>query len=230
MGFCHCNGIFYCATSRHIYQRADGAMPSWKEVHFCPKETAPCGIRGLSAVPKPGGSGEVLWFAALSKVRRLDPADAFKETMELDIPTFLTEKLGVKVTFALSAYNELMSYTVPGTTETLWVFGFECSHPAAVVNAHPRIQARVQMRETPRAYFPGNARYCIRHAQGANITYEVAEITDPREPQLVSTRVTAVSPFPEDQGKVLYFGGYDCNSVPSHNTGWVYRGALAATK
>ncbi|MEI7731971.1 MAG: hypothetical protein WCO56_20525 [Verrucomicrobiota bacterium] len=227
MGFCRCNGVFYCATSRHIYQRTDGTSPSWKEVYFCPKETSPCGIRGLSAVPKPGGGGEVLWCAALSKARRLDPADGFNETIELDIPVFLTEKLGVKVTFALSAYNELMPYVVPGTGEIQWLFGFECCHPAAGVNSHPRIKARVQMKENPRAYFSGQARYCIRHAQGANITYEVAEVTDPREPQLVSTRVTVVSPFPEDHGKVLYFGGYDCNSVPSHHTAWIYRGVPA---
>ena len=79
---------------------------------------------------------------------------------------------------------------------------------------------------TPGARFAGNGRYCIRHAKGADITYEVAEITDPREPQLVATRTIAVSPFPEDQGQALYFAGYDCNGVPSHNTAWIYRGEL----
>ena len=72
----------------------------------------------------------------------------------------------------------------------------------------------------------GNGRYCIRHTKGADISYEVAEITNPREPQLVATRTIVVSPFPEDQGRVLYFAGYDCHGVPSHNTGWIYRGAL----
>ena len=65
MGFCDCNGIFYCATSRHIYQRTDGASPAWKEVYFCEKEKSNVGSRGLTAVPKPGGNGEVLWFVAL---------------------------------------------------------------------------------------------------------------------------------------------------------------------
>ena len=49
---------------------------------------------------------------------------------------------------------------------------------------------------------------------------------EPREPQLVATRTIAVSPFPEDQGKALYFGGYDCNGVPSHNTAWIYKGTI----
>ena len=41
MGFCDCNGILYCATSRHIYQRTDGAAPAWKDVYFCEKEIPP---------------------------------------------------------------------------------------------------------------------------------------------------------------------------------------------
>jgi len=226
MGFCDCNGILYCATSRHIFRRTDGAAPAWKEVYFCEKEIAPVGIRGLTAVPKPGGNSEVLWFVALRKVRRLDPAAGFKETIELDMPVFLTEKLGLPVVGALSAYNDLMPYVMPGTGETLWLFGFECSHPGAVLNSHPRIKARVQMKDPPRTRFTGNGRYCIRHAKGANITYEVAEITDPREPQLVAPRTITVSPFPEDRGKALYFGGYDCNGVPSHNTAWIYKGTI----
>jgi hypothetical protein len=90
--------------------------------------------------------------------------------------------------------------------------------------------AHMQVKENPRAFFAGEARFCIRHAQGANITYELAEITDPQRPMLVSTRVIAISPFPGDQGKALYFGGYDCNSVPSHNTAWIYRGELVSGK
>ncbi len=226
MGFCDCNGILYCATTRHIYQRTDGVAPAWKDVYFCEKEIPPVGIRGLTAVPKPGGKGEVLWFVALRKVRRLDPAAGFKETIELDMPEFLTEKLGLPVVGALSAYNELKPYVMPGTGETIWLFGFESSHPATVINSHPRIKARMQKKDSRRTGCSGNGRYCIRHAKGADITYEVAEITDPREPQLVATRTIAVSPFPEDQGKAFYFGGYDCNSVPSHNTAWIYRGKL----
>jgi len=230
MGFTVCNGILYCATSRHIYQRTDGATPTWKELYFCEKEISPVGIRGLTAVPNPGGQGEVLWFVALRKTRRLDPTAGFKETIEQDMPVFLTEKLGLRVTGVLAAYNDLLPYVMPGTGEKVWLFGFESAHPPAVLNSHPRIKARVQVADPPRTHFTANGRYCVRHAQGANITYEVAEILDPSEPQLVSTRTIAVSPFPEDQGKAIYFGGYDCNAVPSHNTAWIYRGELPREK
>ena len=230
MGFCNCNGILYYANSRHIYQRTDGTAPAWKELYFCEKEISPVGIRGLTAVPTPGGKGEVLWFVALRKVRRLDPAAAFKETIEVDMPVFLTEKLGLPVRGVLAAYNDLLPYVMPGTGERLWLFGFECAHPQAILNSHPQHQsARADEGQPPVTRFTGNGRYCVRHAHGADITYEVGEITDPREPQLVSTRTIAVSPFPEDQGRVLYFGGYDCNGVPSHNTAWVYRGELPRT-
>ena len=177
-------------------------------------------------MPNPGGKGEVLWFVSSRKVRRLDPAAGFKETIELDLPVFLTEKLGLPVVSVLAAYNELMPCVLPGTGETLWLFGFQCSYPAAFVNSHPSIKARVQKQDTAAGILPDNGRYCIRHAQGTDITYEVAEITDPREPQLVSTRSIVVSPFPEDHGQAFYFAGYDCDSVPSHNTAWIYRGEL----
>jgi len=224
MGFSDCNGIFYCATSRHIYQRTDGATPAWKDVYFCEKEMPSVGIRGLTAVPKPGGKGEVLWFAAFRKLRRLDPAAGFKETIELDMPEFLTKNLGVEVNFALCAYNELLPYVLPDTGEALWLFGFGCAHPAAVLNAHPSIKARAQT--TKSGGLAGNGRYCIRHTKGADLTFEVAEITDPCAPQLIATRSIVVSPFPADQGRVLYFAGYDCNSVLSHNTAWIYRAEL----
>jgi len=233
MSFCHCNGRFYCATSRHIFQRTDGPAPAWKQIYFCPQETNPSGIRGLSAVPDPGRSGEVMLFVALSKIRRIDPAHEFKETIELDMPEFLTQQLGAKVTYVLAAYNEFLHCAVPGGGKT-WLFGFECSHPAALVNATPRLQKRVQIKEKPegkkprRIYYAGNARYCVRHVRGPDIRYELVEINDPRQPLLVSTRAIAVSPFAEDKGRALYFGGYDCNYVPSHNTGWVYRAELRA--
>jgi hypothetical protein len=40
---------------------------------------------------------------------------------------------------------------------------------------------------------------------------------------LRSIRTIAVSPFPEDQGQVMYLGGYDARNKPAHNTAWLYR-------
>ena len=68
----------------------------------------------------------------------------------------------------------------------------------------------------------------LQLTSGADTHYDLAEITDPRQPMLVSVRAMAVSPFAEDQGRAFYFGGFDCNSDPSHNTAWIYRGVPAA--
>jgi hypothetical protein len=43
---------------------------------------------------------------------------------------------------------------------------------------------------------------------------------------LVSVRAIAASPFAEDRGRAFYFAGFDCNSIPSHNTAWIYRGEM----
>jgi hypothetical protein len=40
---------------------------------------------------------------------------------------------------------------------------------------------------------------------------------------LVSVRTAAASPFSVDKG-TFYFGGYDCNEVPAHDTAWIVRG------
>ena len=42
----------------------------------------------------------------------------------------------------------------------------------------------------------------------------------------MAVREILVSPFPEDRGRVFFFGGHDANNVDKHNTAWVYRGLL----
>ncbi|MEO1334164.1 MAG: hypothetical protein AAFV29_00915, partial [Myxococcota bacterium] len=48
---------------------------------------------------------------------------------------------------------------------------------------------------------------------------------------LRAVRTIAVSPFPEDEGRVIYVGGYDVFDRATspdrlqHNTAWIYRGA-----
>ena len=228
MGFCDCNGVCYCATTTTIFKRTDGPAASWQKVYSCPQETSPVGIRGLTAVANPSGEGESLLFAALSKVRRLDVNAGYKETVELDMPAFLTEQRGIKVTFALAAYNEFLPCKMPGTGETVWLFGFESIYPpAAVLRAQPAAGLRLLVKEAPLRCYDARGFYFIRHVNEGKVSYATAEVADPGKPTLVSVRAIAVSPFAEDKGRAFYFGGYDCNSIPSHNTGWIYRGEPA---
>ena len=233
MGFCNCNGVFFCATTCNIFMRSDGNGPSWKRVYARPEEIAPVGIRGLTAVPNPSGRGEVLVFAALSKIRRLDPSADFQESIELDMRTFLAGILGIRIPFVLAAYNDFVPCRVPGSKETVWLVGFECSFPPAVIESSPSPKPRVFFVEEKHMYFAAEARYFIRHAGApgtpgrGNIHYDVAEVADSKKPTLVAVRAIAASPFVGDRRQALYFAGFDCNYQPSHNTGWVYRGQFA---
>ncbi len=45
----------------------------------------------------------------------------------------------------------------------------------------------------------------------------------PGDPFLVAIRTIALSPFSEDAGQYLYFGGFDANFLDAHDTAWIYR-------
>jgi hypothetical protein len=236
MGFANCNGELYAATSKHILKRTDGKSPSWTTVKEYPNEMAASGIRGLTAVPNPSGSGQVLLYNCRdkdmqTKVRRLDPVNSYAETVELNINADMGARLGARIPYVLSAYNDFLNYTSPGTGENVWMFGFEISFMQPAVKQHQ--QWRVMKVEKQHLtgsswdmYYSAEGRYYVRYVKAGVVTYELKEVIDPALPTLVSVRTIAVSPFPVDQGKVLYFGGYDANYQPSHNTGWIYKGVL----
>ena len=54
--------------------------------------------------------------------------------------------------------------------------------------------------------------YLIRESDQHYRLKEVNGRWEPGKPKLVAPRTFVVSPFPEDAGKVIYFGGFDCNS------------------
>jgi len=66
--------------------------------------------------------------------------------------------------------------------------------------------------------------YLVRHLD-QHYALRQAAAPDIRQP-LVATRTIAISPFPNDEG-TLYFGGYDANKTPAHNTAWIVRGTAA---
>ena len=75
--------------------------------------------------------------------------------------------------------------------------------------------------------FYAGAMYAIRDPDGS---YRIAEVNGPMRdgnPPLVATRAHVVSPFPADAGRVLYFGGYDCNFFRSPDTAWIFRASVA---
>jgi len=68
--------------------------------------------------------------------------------------------------------------------------------------------------------------YLVRHADGRYELREIAAKHPVTGLPLIPVRTIAASPFPGDDA--LYFGGYDANYLPAHNTAWVLRAPAAA--
>jgi len=234
MGFANCNGALYAATSKRILKRTDGAVPSWTAVKGYPDEIAASGVRGLTAVPNPSGGGQVLLYNCRGNdkqtcVRRLDPSNGYVETVELNINADMGGRVGTKIPYALSAYNDFLNYTMPDTGENVWMFGLEMAYTPQAVQQHPewrvaKVEGKHLSGQSGRdMYYAAEGRYYVRHVKAGVVNYELMEVADPALPVLVSVRTIAVSPFPPDRGRVLYFGGYDSNYQPSHNSAWLYK-------
>ena len=61
----------------------------------------------------------------------------------------------------------------------------------------------------------------IRDEQGRYRMKEVNGRITPSKPILVATRCFAISPFPADGGRVIYFGGHDQSYKPPPNMAWI---------
>ena len=224
MSFGECNGELYAAIKPAIYKRIDGPTPTWEKVY---EYTIPgdkpswqggsSGMRGLTAIPNPKGDGEVLLMAleglaiegysAGAKIVYLNPSDNNSITTDLDLGAFLKEQLqevwSAEWNYVITAYNDMVPVTDPNTGEDLLMMG----------GAH----------FTPEGN-SDSAWYLVRHPDATYTVHEIPYIFDlrGRPKKLTGTRAIRVSPFAEDKGQVLYFGGFDCASKTSHNTAWIY--------
>jgi hypothetical protein len=170
-------------------------------------------MRGLTAVPDPaGGRHEVLLATRANPggIERIDPMAGHRVTVELDIRAFLASLWDIDEYAgpALSAYNRIVPAVDPATGEQVHLVGLWVNHPEGRVPPH------------------NGSYYLVRHLDGR---YELAEIQDAAAPpaagsSLRGARALSVSPFPEDRGRVVFAGGYDCAGVLSHNTAWIMRG------
>ena len=70
-GFAECNGILYAAIGQQIFERQDGGAPTWRLVYTNPRPGhSESGLRGLTAIRSPDGSGDVLLAAVEGKIGR----------------------------------------------------------------------------------------------------------------------------------------------------------------
>jgi len=228
MCFAECGGDLYAAcgerdetpVSGGLYRRIDGSAPRWEQVYRWPYIKMPQGgdesniLRGLIAIPDPADGHEVLigTRAWPGVVERIDPKKNHEVSVEVDIKGYFAKVFGIAAYKgpALAAYNWLTPYTHPATGETVHLIGLWVNHPGK-----------------PRP--PNNcSHYLVRRHDGS---YEWGSIYDPAHPvpaglEMRGARAISVSPFPEDQGRVLYFGGYDAWGGPHHNTAWIYKATV----
>jgi hypothetical protein len=226
------DGVLYAAggikdetpLSGGLFRRVDGEKPRWELLWRWPHLIRERGdeteiLRGLTAIPDPAGGGHQVLLGTCNYpgvVYRIDPKRSFAATTELDIRAYFARAFGVAELRGpcLSAYNNFLPAADPDTGEKVHLLGLWISHPDG--------------RATEKG---ASAWYLVRHADG---TYAHGRVFDPKHPKpnpprgLLATRTIEVSPFPEDKGRVLYFGGFDCAHIESRNTAWIYRGALAS--
>ncbi len=217
--FAEADGILYAAVGQQIYARADGAQASWRLVYTNPSpHKSETGLRGLTAIQNPTGAGQVLLAAIegdASRIVRIDPRTA-EEATDLDLDAFLDRAWGTRVSYVIAAYNDMTHVPDPKGGDAL-VMGIEAFIPKA--SPRPAGHEVIDVLEA-------GGWYLVRHPDGR---YELRELAA-RHPTtglpLVAVRTIARSPFAGDDS--LYFGGYDANKRPAHNTAWVLRLGTAA--
>ena len=220
--FAECNGRLYAAVGQQIYERIDGPAPHWRLVYTNPRpRRSETGLRGLTAVPSPSGSGEVLLAAVegdAARIIRVDPNDG-SEATDLDLETFLSKHWQTRVGYVIAAYND-MARIHDNQRGDLLLIGIEAFIPprAPAPSGHSVVDVGYGRLDAGGWYlirYP-DARYDLRRIAASPMAGQA----------LVATRSIASSPFPNDGG-TLYFAGYDANKSSAHNTGWIFRASLA---
>jgi len=220
------NNELYFSSGTMVYRRNDGHTPSYSMVHDHgggPINPSNGGIRGLSPILNPSGTGESLLFSwvpngqARGCMFRLDPDNkgGFVERQEECLDQLMHRYLNkTKVHYVLGCYSGVFTIADPqdpsGKT-LVHLIGFEAgiyggNYPTAETGFYAG--AVFAIRRNPTDYF-------LNEIGGARTVI-------PR-PALVSTRAFSFSPFNKQN---IYFGGYDCNNVKSHNTAWIFRSTI----
>lgn len=198
----------------------DGKDPHWRRLYTnpYPGRISETGLRGLTAISAPTGSGEVLLVAVegtAPRIVRVDPRDG-SEATELDVADLLRQRWGLPASYVIAGYNDMAKVRDPAGGEALLI-GIEAYIPAqAPVAAGHRVVGVGYGR------LEGGGWYLGRRVNGH---YE-RQVPAPPESSLVAVRAIRASPFTQQPGWV-YFAGYDANKSAAHHTAWIIRGPRA---
>jgi hypothetical protein len=129
--FAECNSRLYAAVGQQIYERIDGPEPHWRLVYTNPHPgRSETGLRGLTSIPSPSGTGEVLLAAVegdAARVVRVDPKDG-SEATDLDLVTFLSNAWQTRTGYVIGAYNDMTKIRDPQRGDLL-LMGLEAFIP-----------------------------------------------------------------------------------------------------
>ncbi len=140
MALAECNGQLFAAIGQQLYRRTDGEKPGWELVFTNPNPGySESGLRGLTAIPNPSGSGQVLLAAVegnAGRILRFDPQSKEAVT-EYDMSRELGKAWNTRVSYTIAAYNNMAP--LPNSSDLL--IGFEAFIPknAPVPAGHERV-------------------------------------------------------------------------------------------
>jgi hypothetical protein len=211
--FAEANGRLYAAVGQQVYERIDGPAPRWRLVYTNPRPGhSETGLRGLTAIPGTAGGDALLAVVEGNAARlvRIDPTTG-GEVTELDLDDFLTRSWGMRVGYAIAAYNDM---TRARNALLLGLMAF-------IPRSTP-IPAGHSVVDVGYGQVESGAWYLVRWPGGR---YDLHRVVANFAQPLVATRTIRVSPF-AGEGETIYFAGYDANKAPAHNTAWVARARL----
>ena len=203
-----------------LFRRVDGPQPRWEwlgEWGHRVQHRGVAWLRGLTAIPDPQQPGRELLLASREVdgvIEIINPQRNHEARVEFDLRKHFGGLVGARDGqrfTTLFAYNEMTPAVHPDTGERVLLIA------GGVMPGLPGDDARAK-----------SAWYLVRHADGR---YGTGQVFDPAVVPhalggLRSARTVCVSPFPEDQGRVVYFGGFDAAQGPHRDTAWIYRGTL----
>ena len=229
LGLARANGSLFFSEGGAIFKRIDGEVPTYSKVldFHEDSDTDVGGIRGLTSIKNPKGSGQSLLFLwapgdrSECQVKRMDLSASGKYEIhdEVKLIDLMSDAIGAEVTYTLGAHNMMYPVIDEESGKTVHLIGFQGN-----------IRTKKNLRWKGSALYAG-ALYAVRQEDQ---TYKVLEVNNSYEVgrrPLVAPRAFCVSPFNDDS---IYIGGHDSSRKVSDNMAWIFNAptdvALGKTK